>query len=42
MTTRIQGISSMATRLVLAELAGAWRARGGGDVAFESVGGVDA
>ena len=32
----------MATRLVLAELAGAWRARNGVDVAFESVGGVDA
>ena len=42
MTTRITGISSMATRLLLAELAGAWRARSGVDVAFESVGGVDA
>lgn len=42
MTTRITGISSMATRQVLAELAGAWRARSGVDVAFESVGGVDA
>lgn len=42
MTTRIHGISSMATRLVLAELAGAWRAHSGVDVAFESVGGVDA
>jgi molybdate transport system substrate-binding protein len=42
MTIRIHGISSMATRLVLAELAGAWRARSGVDVAFESVGGVDA
>jgi molybdate transport system substrate-binding protein len=42
MTLRIHGISSMATRLVLAELAGAWRARSGVDVAFESVGGVDA
>ena len=42
MTTRITGISSMATRLVLAELAGAWRGRSGVDVAFESVGGVDA
>ena len=42
MTIRIHGISSMATRLVLAELAGAWRARNGVDVAFESVGGVDA
>lgn len=42
MITRITGISSMATRLLLAELAGAWRARCGVDVAFESVGGVDA
>lgn len=42
MTLRIHGISSMATRLVLAELAGAFRARSGVDVAFESVGGVDA
>lgn len=42
MTTRLHGISSMATRLVLAELAGAYRARSGVDVAFESVGGVDA
>lgn len=42
MSIRIHGISSMATRLVLAELAGAWRARSGVDVAFESVGGVDA
>ncbi len=42
MNTRISGISSMATRLVLAELAGAWRARSGVDVDFESVGGVDA
>ena len=32
----------MATRRVLAELAGAFRARSGLDVAFESVGGVDA
>lgn len=42
MTTRISGISSMAARLVLAELAGAYRQRNGVDVAFESVGGVDA
>jgi molybdate transport system substrate-binding protein len=42
MTTRISGISSMATRQVLAELAGAYRVRSGVDVAFESVGGVDA
>jgi len=32
----------MATRQVLAELAGAYRQRSGVDVAFESVGGVDA
>jgi molybdate transport system substrate-binding protein len=42
MTIRIHGISSMATRTVLAELASDWRARSGVDVAFESVGGVDA
>lgn len=42
MSIRIHGISSMAMRRVLAELAGAWRARSGVDVAFESVGGVDA
>ena len=42
MSLRIHGISSMATRLVLAELAGSFRARNGVDVAFESVGGVDA
>ena len=42
MTTRITGISSMATRQVLAELAGAYERRGGVGVAFESVGGVDA
>ena len=46
MSTRITGISSMATRQVLAELAGAYRQQGGAgfatDVEFESVGGVDA
>ncbi len=42
MSTRLTGISSMATRLVLAELAGAYRRQSGVDVAFESVGGVDA
>jgi molybdate transport system substrate-binding protein len=42
MSIRLHGISSMATRLVLAELAAAYRARSGVDVAFESVGGVDA
>lgn len=42
MTTRIIGISSMATRQVLAELAGACERRSGVVVTFESVGGVDA
>ncbi len=42
MNTRISGISSMATRQVLAELAGAYLQRSGVAVAFESVGGVDA
>jgi molybdate transport system substrate-binding protein len=39
---KISGISSMATRQVLAELAVAHRARSGVEVAIESVGGVDA
>lgn len=38
----IRGISSMATRLLLAELAAGCTAAVGVDVAFESVGGVDA
>lgn len=42
MTQRITGISSMATRAVLAELADAYRRRSGVEVAIESVGGVDA
>ncbi len=42
MTQPVRGISSMATRLVLTELAGLYRAGGGGEVSFESVGGVDA
>jgi molybdate transport system substrate-binding protein len=46
MTTRLTGISSMATRLLLAELADAYRHWDGNDlgieVAFEAVGGVDA
>ncbi len=42
MTLEITGISSMATRLVLADLAGAYRRQGGPEVVFESVGGVDA
>jgi len=39
---RIAGISSMATRLVLTELASEYRERFGIDVTVESVGGVDA
>ncbi len=42
MTTKIAGISSMATRQLLAELADAYRRRTGIVVEFESVGGVDA
>lgn len=42
MSNPIQGISSMATRQVLAELAAAFTARTGQAVAIESVGGVDA
>ncbi|MDI3382626.1 substrate-binding domain-containing protein [Xenophilus aerolatus] len=42
MTAPLQGISSMATRQVLADLSAAWQARGGAPVAIESVGGVDA
>jgi molybdate transport system substrate-binding protein len=38
----LRGISSMATRQVLAELAQAWQARGGEPIHIESVGGVDA
>ena len=41
-TTHIAGISSMATRQVLAELADAYCQRSGVKAAFESVGGVDA
>lgn len=39
---RITGISSMATRLLLADLAQSFRVERGVDVAIESVGGVDA
>ena len=39
---RLTGISSMATRLVLAELADAYQAQSGVRVNIESVGGVDA
>lgn len=42
MAATITGISSMATRQVLAELAAAYRARTGVAVEIESVGGVDA
>lgn len=38
----LHGISSMATRQALAELAADWQARGGEPVSIESVGGVDA
>ena len=41
-TRRLTGISSMATRLLLADLAAAWQGQGGAEVIFESVGGVDA
>lgn len=42
MSTVIQGISSMATRQVLADLAAAWQAQGGQPLHNEAVGGVDA
>jgi molybdate transport system substrate-binding protein len=42
MTTTIVGISSMATRQLLAELSDRYRSQSGTAVAFESVGGVDA
>ena len=42
MTTTLTGISSMATRQVLAELTAAYASRAGVSVAIESVGGVDA
>jgi molybdate transport system substrate-binding protein len=42
MTSALRGISSMATRQVLAGLVAAFRASGGTEVAIESVGGVDA
>jgi len=38
----LQGISSMATRQLLAELATQWQAGGGMPVAIESIGGVEA
>jgi molybdate transport system substrate-binding protein len=42
MSSRLTGISSMATRSLLAELSAAWQQRSGVAVAIESVGGVDA
>jgi molybdate transport system substrate-binding protein len=42
MTPRINGISSMATRAVLAELVAEYQQRSGVALAIESVGGVDA
>lgn len=42
MSTQISGISSMATRAVLAELIAAYEVQSGAHVAIESVGGVDA
>ena len=38
----MKGISSMATRQVLADLSASWQADGGEAIAIESVGGVDA
>lgn len=42
MSTALKGISSMATRQILNELAQAWEAQGGQSIEIESVGGVDA
>jgi molybdate transport system substrate-binding protein len=42
MTTQIAGISSMATRALLSELAAAYQQKTGVPVAYESLGGVDA
>ena len=42
MNPRISGISSMATRQLLAELVDEYQRQGGAAVSFESVGGVDA
>ena len=38
----ISGISSMATKALLAELSAEYQRRGGSPVRFESIGGVDA
>lgn len=40
--TLLSGVSSMATKALLADLAAAYARAGGDEVAFESVGGVDA
>jgi molybdate transport system substrate-binding protein len=42
MNATLQGISSMATRQVLGELAQAWREQSGREVSVASIGGVDA
>ena len=42
MSAALKGISSMATRQVLADLSVAWQAQGGEPLQIESVGGVDA
>ena len=42
MSAALNGISSMATRQVLADLSEAWQAQGGEPVQIESVGGIDA
>lgn len=42
MSTVLQGISSMATRQVLADLLADWHAQGGASTAIESLGGVEA
>jgi molybdate transport system substrate-binding protein len=42
MSTSIRGISSMATRQILAELSAAYQQRSGCAVAIEAIGGVDA
>ena len=42
MSPPLTGLSSMATRNLLREAVVDWRSRGGGEVAFESVGGIDA
>lgn len=42
MSAALKGISSMATRQVLADLVAAWQEQGGEPVQIESVGGVDA